>query len=47
MEAHVSTQYSNVNREANIFYQRLNVNRVVLERELSLDEIKKIKKIII
>jgi putative protease len=44
MEAHVSTQCSTANLEAIKFYQRLNVNRVVLARELSLDEIEEIRK---
>ena len=43
MEAHVSTQDSASNIECVKFYERLGVDRVVLARELSLDEIKEIK----
>lgn len=44
MEAHVSTQTSTINSEAVKFYQDLGVDRVVLGRELSIDEIKEVKK---
>ena len=43
MEAHVSTQDSVSNQYAVKFYENLGVQRVVLARELNLDEIKKIK----
>lgn len=43
MEAHVSTQTSTINSEAVKFYQDLGVDRVVLGRELSLEEIKEVK----
>lgn len=43
MEAHVSTQTSTINSEAVKFYQDLGVDRVVLGRELSIDEIKEVK----
>ena len=44
MEAHVSTQTSTINSEAVKFYQDLGVDRVVFGRELSIDEIKEVKK---
>ena len=44
MEAHVSTQESIANPEAIDFFYKLGVNRVVLARELSLDEIEVCKK---
>ena len=44
MEAHVSTQTSSSNEEAVKFYSKLGVSRVVLSRELSLDEIERVKK---
>ncbi len=44
MEAHVSTQCSSANPEAIKFYERLGVDRVVLARELSLDEIAMVRK---
>ncbi len=44
MEAHVSTQASCSNKEAVDFYTNLDVDRVVLARELSLDEIDEIIK---
>ena len=44
MEAHVSTQDSASTLEAVRFYERLGVDRVVLARELSLDEIEEVKK---
>lgn len=43
MEVHVSTQASTLNYEAVNFYQKIGAKRVVLARELSLDEIKEIK----
>lgn len=43
MEAHVSTQTSTINTEAVKFYQDLGVDRVVLGRELSVEEIKEVK----
>ncbi len=44
MEAHVSTQCSTSNSSAIKFYGNYNVDRVVLSRELSLDEIESIRK---
>ncbi|MBQ3253950.1 MAG: U32 family peptidase, partial [Acholeplasmatales bacterium] len=44
MEAHVSTQASTANEEAVDFYKTIGLDRVVLARELSLDEIAKVKK---
>ncbi len=44
MEAHVSTQCSTSNSSAIKFYEKYNVDRVVLSRELSLDEIESIRK---
>ncbi|MDE7263138.1 MAG: U32 family peptidase [Anaeroplasmataceae bacterium] len=44
MEAHVSTQTSCLNQEAVAFYQELGVHRVVLGRELTLEEIELVKK---
>lgn len=43
MEAHVSTQQSSANHETVEFYKNMGVHRVVLARELSLDEIKYVK----
>ena len=43
MEAHVSTQASCLNQEAVAFYKELGVNRIVLGRELTLEEIAVIK----
>ena len=43
MEAHVSTQCSSANPETIKFYERFGVDRVVLARELSLDEIKEVR----
>lgn len=44
MEAHVSTQTSTLNPEAIAFYQELGVNRVVLGRELTLEEIEVVRR---
>ena len=44
MEAHVSTQCSSLNQASVQFYEELGVDRVVLGRELSLEEIEIIKK---
>ena len=44
MEAHVSTQASSSNSLAVDYYTNLGFDRVVLSRELSLDEIEEIKK---
>ncbi|MCM1130932.1 MAG: U32 family peptidase [Anaeroplasma bactoclasticum] len=44
MEAHVSTQTSCLNQEAIAFYKDLGVSRVVLGRELTLEEIEIVKK---
>lgn len=44
MEAHVSTQTSCLNQEAVSFYEELGVKRVVLGRELSLEEIEVLKR---
>ena len=43
MEAHVSTQASTINQEAVNFFEEVNVDRVVLGREVSLEEMKIIK----
>ena len=43
MEAHVSTQASTINQEAVKFFEEVNVDRVVLGREGSLQEMKIIK----
>ena len=43
MEAHVSTQASTINQEAVKFFEEVNVDRVVLGREVSLEEMKIIK----
>ena len=43
MEAHVSTQASISNEEAVKFFEEEGMNRVVLARELSLEEIKKVR----
>ncbi len=43
IDVHISTQASTVNAEACRFYHSLGAKRVVLSRELSLAEIKKIK----
>ena len=43
MEAHVSTQQSSANQETVEFYKNMGVHRVVLARELNLDEIKMVK----
>ncbi len=44
MEAHVSTQNSTSNAEAVHFYEQMGAHRVVLARELTLEEIEEIKK---
>ncbi|MDE6656877.1 MAG: U32 family peptidase, partial [Anaeroplasmataceae bacterium] len=44
MEAHVSTQTSCLNQEAIAFYKEFGVNRVVLGRELTLEEIEMVRK---
>ena len=44
MEAHVSTQASTANQEAVALFEELGLDRVVLARELSLDDIQKVKK---
>lgn len=44
MEAHVSTQTSCLNQEAVKFYEELDIDRVVLARELTIKEIAEIKK---
>lgn len=43
MEAHASTQASTINQEAVKFFEEVNVDRVVLGREVSLEEMKVIK----
>lgn len=43
MEAHVSTQLSTLNADAIHFFESMGVQRVVLARELTLDEIQVIK----
>lgn len=44
LEVHVSTQQSSTNSAAVAFYEQLGVDRVVLARECSMDQIKKIVK---
>ena len=44
LKAHVSTQVSSLNHEVANFYQEMNCPRVVLARECTLNEIKKIKR---
>lgn len=44
MEAHVSTQQTTSNQEAVNFYTKFGCDRVVLAREMSIDEIEVIKK---
>ncbi len=44
MEAHVSTQASTANAQSVKFYESIGAKRAVLARELSLDEIEKVKK---
>jgi len=44
IETHISTQASIANSEAAEFYRKLGAKRVVLARECSLEQIKKIKK---
>lgn len=43
LELHLSTQANNVNWKAAIFWHNLGVKRIVLARELSLEEIKEIR----
>lgn len=42
VEVHISTQASTMNYEAALFYKSMGVDRIVLARELSKDEIKEI-----
>lgn len=42
VEVHLSTQASTMNYEAALFYKSMGVDRIVLARELSIDEIKEI-----
>lgn len=44
MEIHLSTQANNVNSRSAIFWHKMGVKRVILARELTLKEIKEIKK---
>ena len=44
LEVHLSTQQSTLNYEAVEFYKNLGVSRIVLGREISKEDIKKIKK---
>ena len=44
MEIHISTQANNTNWRAAMFWQKLGAKRVVLARELSLEEIKQIRR---
>lgn len=44
MEAHVSTQQSTSNEKAVAFYEKQGMQRVVLARELTLDEIEQVKR---
>lgn len=43
MDIHISTQANNVNYKSTMFWHRLGAKRVILARELSIDEIKEIK----
>ena len=43
LETHLSTQASVSNSEAALFYKNLGITRIVLARECSLEQIKKIK----
>lgn len=43
MEIHLSTQANNVNYKSAIFWHKIGVERVILARELSLEEIKEIR----
>ena len=43
MEIHISTQANNTNYQSALFWQRLGASRIVLARELSLQEIAEIK----
>lgn len=43
MEIHISTQANNVNYKSAIFWHKLGAKRIVLARELSLNEIKEIR----
>lgn len=43
LEIHLSTQANNVNWKSAIFWHNLGVNRIVLARELTMDEIKTIR----
>ena len=44
MEAHVSTQCSSANADVASFYEKIGCKRIVLARELSLDEISDVRK---
>ncbi|AGK97279.1 peptidase U32 family protein [Clostridium pasteurianum] len=44
LELHLSTQANNVNWKSSIFWYRQGVKRIVLARELSLEEIKEMRK---
>lgn len=46
MEIHISTQANSTNYKSVLFWQGLGAKRIVLARELSLDEISKIKKMV-
>ncbi|QSZ26539.1 U32 family peptidase [Aceticella autotrophica] len=43
MEIHISTQANNVNYKSALFWHKLGAKRIVLARELSLEEIKEIR----
>ena len=43
LEIHLSTQANNVNYKSAIFWHKQGVKRIVLARELSLEEIKEIR----
>ena len=43
LNVHLSTQASVSNSEAALFYKKLGVKRIILARECSLEDIKKIK----
>ena len=47
IDRHISTQANNTNYESCLFWYRLGAKRVVMARELSLEEIRQIKQILL
>ena len=43
LEIHISTQASNLNYESVLFWKNLNAKRIVMAREASKEDIKRIK----